>query len=136
MASFNKYYCFTGDLGQEIHNFDTDTIRVCLSNTAPVPATDTLYSGITEIAAGNGYTTGGEEVTVTWTNSTLTWSLTGTNNVSWTASGGAIATFRYAILYNATSGALIGYFDYGSALTVSDGESFQGNSNGVLLTVA
>jgi hypothetical protein len=62
------------------------------------------------------------------------------NDVTFTASGGSIATFRYVVLYNdtATNDELIGWYDYGTTLTVTLGNSFTvdfDGSNGVLTLV-
>lgn len=108
-----------------------------LSNTAPT-VTNAVKTDITEIAAGNGYTAGGTQATlVSSTQSSGTYILK-LNNVTFTASSsGSIATFRYAVLYNSTaaSGNLIGWYDYGTALTVTASNSFQVQfdaTNGVL----
>jgi hypothetical protein len=136
MASFNKFNTFIGDMGKEVHDFSSDTVRLFLTNQLPV-ATNTQKSQITEIAAGNGYTTGGIAVPVTWTNSGTLWTLAGTANALWTASGGAFPTFRYVVAYNDSSAndSLISWYDYGSTVDVSDGETFQANSNGTLATI-
>jgi hypothetical protein len=62
MATWNKSQDFVEQLGLEQHQLNTDTIRMALTNSAP-SATDTTFSAITEISAGNGYTAGGEDTT-------------------------------------------------------------------------
>ena len=139
MAAFNKFSAFVADVANKVHNLGGDTLKVMLSNTAPA-ATHAVKADIAEIAAGNGYVAGGTAVTVTSSAQTSgTYKLVG-NNVTFTASGGAITTFRYAVLYNATpaSGNLIGYWDYGAPVTVTAGNSFQVQfdaANGILQLV-
>ncbi len=138
MASFNKFNQFVEDLAKKVHNLDTDTLKVALSNVAPV-ATNAVLADITEIAAGNGYSAGGSAaVFVSGAQTSGTYKLV-LSNVTFTASGGSIATFRYAVLYNSTPGSplkpLIGWFDYGTTLSITSGNSFQVQfdaTNGVL----
>jgi len=95
-----------------------------LTNSAPV-ATNTVKTDITEISAGNGYTAGGDDITNTWSESSGTATL-GATDVTFTASGGTIGPFRYAVIYNdtATSDNLVCWFDYGSSITLADTETF------------
>jgi hypothetical protein len=117
-----KFHSFTQAMAEKKHNLASDTLKWVLSNTAPNAATDTQLSHITQIANGNGYTTGG----ATWTGVTVSQSggilyLKG-DDVSWTASG-TMATLRYAILFNdtATNDELILYLDYGVGLVYTTG---------------
>lgn len=126
MAAFNKFNAFVADVANKVHNLGADTLKVMLTNTAPV-ATNAIKSDITEIAAGNGYTAGGTQATlVSSAQAGGTYALK-LNNVTFTASGGSIGPFRYAVLYNSSpvNGNLIGYWDYGTNLTVTVSNSFQ-----------
>jgi hypothetical protein len=136
MASFNKFNAFVEDVAEKVHNQQSDTHKVMLTNTAPV-ATNAVKADITEISAGNGYTAGGTQATlVSSSQSSGSYTLK-LNNVTFTASAGSIGPFRYCVLYNSTpaSGNLIGWYDYGAALTITASNSFQVQfdpTNGVL----
>jgi hypothetical protein len=128
MATFNKFQDFSEQVHEGVHNFASHTFRIALTNTAPV-ATNTILANITQISGTNGYTTGGTALSnVTCTESTGTTTVAA-DKVTFTASGGAMGTFQYAVLYNdsATSpaDALIGWWDYGSAVNLASGESFE-----------
>ena len=126
MAAFNKFNSFVEALAEKVHNLGSDTLKVMLTNTAPV-ATDSVKADLTEISAGNGYTAGGNTASVTSSAQTSgTYKLVLGDPATWTASGGSIGPFRYAALYNdtATNKELIGWWDYGSSITLASGESF------------
>lgn len=121
MATYNKFNSFVDNLVKGANNLSTDTIKIMLTDTAPV-ATNTVKSNITEITAGNGYTAGGATTTVGVSNSSGTETVTATS-VTFTASGGAIAQFRYAVCYDSTTNNLIGWFDNGSEINLASGNS-------------
>jgi len=136
MASFNKFNSFVSDLAQKVHNLNSDTLKILLTDTAPV-ATNTIKSNLTEIASGNGYAAGGAGAAFVSGNDTSGTYRLILSQVSWTASGGAIAQFRYAVLYNssAASGNLIGWWDYGAEVNLTNGNTFTvalDQTNGVL----
>ena len=136
MASFSKFNQFVSDLAQGVHNLNTGTLKIMLSDTAPV-ATNTVKANITEIAAGNGYTAGGATATFVSGADTAGLYKLILAAVSWTASGGSIAQFRYAVLYNATpaAGNLIGFWDFGAEVNLTNGNTFTESldaTNGVL----
>lgn len=141
MATFNKYNQFVADLASGVHQLQTGTshvLKVALSNTAPSASHATL-SAASEIAAGNGYTAGGISVgTITGSQSGGTFKLTGGTDPVFTASGSGF-TARYAILYNDTptspADPLIGWWDYGSSVTLAAGETLTvdlDQTNGIL----
>lgn len=138
MVAFNKYQQFVEDLGLGVHNLDTGVLKVMLSNTAPNAATHAVRADSTEIGAGNGYTSGGNDATGVWSESGGTATLSGTD-VVFTAAGGSIGPFRYAILYNDTptspADPLIGWWDYGSSITLLDGETFTVDFGASILTL-
>lgn len=132
-----KFYSFTEALAEGLHNLGSDTLKVALSNIVPDETTDTDFTDITEILAGNGYTAGGEAITVTGSVQTGGVYRLEANDITWTATLlGSIAEFRYAVLYNSSSGdRLIQYWDVGTT-NLTDPETFTlGIGNGVLWVV-
>ena len=126
MASYTKFNSFVEAVMEKVHNMGADTLKLMLTNSAP-SAGNTVKADITEITAGNGYSAGGITLTVTSSaQSGGTYKLIITDPVI-TASGGAIAAFRYLVIYNDTptspADPLVMFYDYGSSLTLNDGES-------------
>jgi hypothetical protein len=127
MATLTKYQCFVENLAEKVHNLGSDALKLALTNTAPTVASDTVWNTTVAPApaAANGYTAGGAAITTTSSSQTGgTYKLV-LGDVTFTASGGQLGPFRYAILYNSTaSNAAIGYIDYGSSITLNDGEQY------------
>jgi len=128
MAAYNKFQDFSEQLVRGVHDWDAHTFKIALTNTAPT-ATQTTWN-ITDHpapAAANGYTAGGTATTIAISETTGTTTVTGTQ-VVFTAAGGNLGPFRYAILYNDTAtspaDALIAYWDYASSITLADTETF------------
>jgi hypothetical protein len=127
MATYNKFNDFTEQLTRGLHDFGSNTFKVMLTNVAPAAA-NAAKADITEIAAGNGYTIGGNTTTITVAENPA-----GTSEIKGTAvpfnATGAMAQFRYAVLYNATTttpvnNPLVAWWDYGSAVNLQNGDSF------------
>lgn len=126
MATFNKFNSFVEAVAEKVHNLGTDTLKVMLTNTLPTSA-NAIKTDITEIAAGNGYTAGGNTATQSTSSQTSgTYKLVLNDPTAWTAVTSSMATFRYAVLYNdtATNKELVGWWDYGAAVTLAVGDSF------------
>jgi hypothetical protein len=127
LADFNKCDQFVEDLGHKVHNLAIDTLKIALTDTAPA-ATDAVFlpgSAHPPPAAVHGYPSGGAIVGATdFQQVNGIAKLTG-EAVVFTAQGGNIGPFQFAILLNATAGgALIGWWAYPEPLTLHDGESF------------
>ena len=126
MATFNKFYSFVEALAEKTHNLGSDTLTVALTNTLPVN-TNTQLSNITQISytnIQNGTTTGRDLTGVTSAQTTGTYKLDA-NDLVLTATG-TVPTFRYVVLFNntATNDELIGWYDYGAAVDLLNGETF------------
>jgi len=125
MATFTKFQSFVEKLAEKVHNLGSDTLKVMLTLTAPSASASNVKADLTEITAGNGYTAGGTAASITSSAQT-----TGTyklvlGDVVFTATG-AVGPFRYVVLYNdtATNKDLIGFYDYGSSLSLASGDTF------------
>lgn len=142
MATFNKFQPFVENLAEKGMNLGSDTLKLVLTNTAPVNTQGTLdlVTNHPPPASANGYTSGGNTVTISSSAQTSgTYKLVLADSV-FTASSGAIGPFRYAILYDDTSTGdmLIGWWDYGSSITLADGETFTWDADATsgILTLA
>ena len=127
MATYNKFQAFVEALAEKVHNLGSDTLKVYLSNATPDAATDAVKADLAEISAGNGYTAGGNTATQTSSSQTGgTYKLVLADPATWTATGGTIGPFRYAVLYNDTTASknLIAWWDYGTSITLSAGDTF------------
>lgn len=127
MATYNKFYAFVEALAEGKHNFQTNTLKVYLSNTVPNAATMAIKADLAEITPGNGYTAGGNTATtVTSSQTGGLYKLVLGDPATWTATTGPIGPFRYIVLYNDTSANddLIAWWDFGSTLTVGAGDTF------------
>ena len=135
MASFNKFNCFVADIANKVHNLGSDTLQVALCATANAPvATNTVLANLTQISYTNCSTQVISTTSSTQTSGTYKLIL---SPLTLTASGGSIAAFEYIVIFNNTAASknLIGWYDYGSALTINNGESLLINfdgTNGVL----
>ena len=128
MATFNKFNQFVEDLAKGVHNFTSDstcTVTVALTNASNAPvAGNSVLGDLTQISYTNLSSRVITGITAEQTCATATFTA---NDLVLTASG-TVATFRYVVLYNddPTSPAdpLIGWYDYGSDVTLNNGETF------------
>lgn len=128
-STFTFFHDFGEQLGKAVHNFSSHTFRAALTNSAPTASSNTVLADITQISAGGGYTAGaggGYQLdSVVWAQSSNVSKLTIADEAI-TASGASVGPFRYVVIYNdsaiSPADALIGFLDYGSPLTLADGE--------------
>lgn len=133
MAVYKKFEDYSEQLTRGVHDWDSHVFKVALTNTAPL-VTQTTFNTTDHPApaAANGYPAGGAATTIAISEADGTTTTTGTK-VVFTASGGDIGPFRYAILYNDTAtspaDAAVAFWDYGSSITLKDGETFTAKFN-------
>jgi hypothetical protein len=139
MATFTKFNCFVENLGDGVHSLKAagHTLKVYLSNDAPVVATDTVKTDVVPITEQNGYAAADIQNDASQSSGTLTVTAV---DVVWTATGGSFGPFRYAVIYNDTptspADPLIGYVDYASSITVLTGETFTVDFGASLMTLS
>jgi hypothetical protein len=140
MAAYNKFNSFVGNLANGQVNLGSDTLKLCLTNTSPTATQSSYSSSIasTEVANGNGYTTGGAALTsVTDTDASGTVTLAAAN-VVFTATTGSVGPLRYAVLYDSTASGtpLISWWDYGSSITLTTGQTLTVDLSDAIFTLS
>ena len=132
MATFQKFHSFVEAIAEKKHDLGSDQLAIALTNTAP-DATNAVLADIAEISYTNLSSRNVTTSTSAQTGGTYKLVL---EDLTLTASG-AVGPFRYVVLYNdtAASDELIGWYDYGSSITLAAGETFTvdfDGTNGVL----
>lgn len=121
--TFVKFEKLSENIYKGVHNFHTNTLKMYLSNATPNVATHTQKSDLAEISIANGYA-GPTDLNNTVSRAGAT-STINVDGFTITASGGDVGPFRYFVVYDddTTGDQLVGYYDYGSALTLKTGET-------------
>lgn len=138
MATFNKFQQFVEDVAEKVHNLGSDQLVVALTNSAPL-ATNSVLADITQISYTNCSTRNITTSASAQTSGTYKLTLT---DLTLTASGGTVGPFRYVVIYNDTPASpldpLVGYYDYGSSITLADTETLLLDFDGAagVLTIA
>jgi len=138
MATFNKFNSFVEALAEKTHNLGSDqlVVALCAAANAPV-ATNTKLSDLTQISYTNLSSRNITTSSSAQTSGTYRLIL---NDLTLSASGGSVATFRYIVIYNdtATNDELIGWYDYGSDVTLASGQNliidFDGTNGALSIT--
>jgi hypothetical protein len=124
MAAYVKFFPFPEAMAEKKHNLGSDSLIYWFSNTAPAQA-NAVRADITEATYTN-LSSRAVTVTSSSTNGSNEYVFVPADKVV-TASGGTFGPFRYCGMYNdtATNDDLVGgYYDYGSSITLADGETF------------
>ena len=143
MATFNKVYGFVEHLAEKMHNLGADQLVVALSNTAPASEStrpdlltaNCILANVSQISYTNCSSRNLSTSTSAQSSGTYTLVLA---DLTLTATG-TVGPFRYVYIYNSSAtlatNPLIGYYDYGSSITLASGETFTidfDNVSGVL----
>ncbi len=136
MAALNKFDSFVEALAEKTHNLGSDvlTVALCAAANAPV-ATNTVLANLTQVSYASCSTR-----VITTTSSLQT---SGVYKLILTdltlTSSGTVGPFRYVVIYNdtATSDELIGWYDYGSDITLANTETLtiDFDASGGVLTI-
>ena len=130
MATFTFFDEFKKRLGDGDIDLTTSTghtFKLYLTATTPNVDTHDDKADHTEISGTGGYAA--KTVTHSWAETSAgsgIYRFAGSQDEVWTASGGAFDAFRYVVLYDDThaSDALVGYWDNGSTVNLTDTNTF------------
>jgi len=132
VATYNKFQAWAETM-VEGANLASDQFVIALSNTAPV-ATNSVLADITQItytnlSSRNVTTTSSSQASGTYTLVLADLVMTAT---------GAVGPFRYVVLFDDTVAGdpLVGWWDYGSSITMANGETFTVDFTGAAITLS
>jgi len=134
-TSFTKINSFVENLAEKLIDLSGAALTVALTNTGHTAAWDEL-ADLTEVSYAN---CSSRVITVSTSAQTSgTYKLV-CADLTLTASG-AVGPFQYIYIYDdgSTGDKLIGYYDYGSAVTMASGDTFKIDFDGSagVLTIA
>lgn len=120
MATFNKFNAFVEALAEKVHNLGSDQLTVALTNSAPT-SSNSVLADISQISYTN---LSSRNITTTSSSQTGGVYKLILTDLTLTATG-AVGPFRYVVIYNSTaaSGNLIAWFDYGSSISLANGDT-------------
>jgi len=133
MAEFKKFNSFAEAVCKGVHNFDSDTLKVALTNTDPT-AVCTKLSELT-----SAITSGFDTMSLVKVSSGQVGGVYSyvPADLTMTASG-AIAAFRYVVIYNDTASnkEVVCYFDRGTSTVLTAGDTLKLNFDSELFTLS
>lgn len=134
MATWNKFHAWAKNM-VTVANLDTDQFTIALTNTAPVAANSVL-ADITEISYTN---LSSRNITTTSSSQTGGVYTLAFQNLTLTASG-SVPSFRYVVIYDNTPTSpldpVVSWFDYGSSITMANGETLLVEFTGAAITLS
>ncbi len=136
MASYNKFEDFVFQLGKGTHQLHAagHEFKVYLTNNAPSAAADSVKADLAGATEQNGYAAADIQNDYTETSGTGTMTAV---DVVVTATG-AVGPFQYVVVYNETAAndELMAWWDYGSSISLANGETFTVDFGASLMTIA
>ena len=132
MATFNKFNAWAETM-VEGANLGSDQFAIALTNSAPV-ATNSVIADITQISYTN---LSSRNVTTTSSSQTGGVETLVLQDLTMTASG-SVGPFRYVVLFDDTLAGdpLVGWWDYGSSITMANTETFTVDLTGAAITLS
>ena len=121
MATLIRFNTFLKAVHEKKHNCASDQFKIALTNAVP-SASNSVLANISQISYTN--CSSRNITTTSSTQSSGKYKLVFAD-LELAASGGTVGPFRYAVIYNdsASNKELVGYYDYGSSITLNDGET-------------
>ena len=129
MATYSKFNIFVQDIAEAVHDFSAAAeMALYLTNVTPLSSHIVKATNPVEIATGSGYAGPFTLTTPTSTLNGAAWEFKADDADPMVTATGNVAQFQYVVLFNLGTVAkvdpLVGWWDYGSAIDLVNGETF------------